>query len=73
MVDALEKAGRNPTRASLLAAATHLREGNNPFLQPGLVVQTGSRDYYPIEKMRLFRFHAGRWRAASKGLAAIRP
>ena len=73
MVDALKKAGRSPTRASLLAAATHLREGNNPFLQPGLVVQTGKRDYYPIEKMRMFRFHAGRWQPLAKTLVSVRP
>ena len=73
MVDALKKAGRNPSRASLLAAATHLREGNNPFLQPGLVVQTGKRDYYPLEKMRMFRFHSGRWQPLAKTLVPVRP
>ena len=35
MVDALKHAGKNPTRASLLKAATHLNEAN-PFLLPGL-------------------------------------
>ena len=35
MVDALKHAGKNPTRASLQRAATHLNESSNPFLQPG--------------------------------------
>jgi branched-chain amino acid transport system substrate-binding protein len=73
MVDTLKKAGRNPTRAGLLAAATHLREGNNPFLQPRLVVQTGKRDYWPIEKMRMFTFHAGRWKPLGTQLVPVRP
>jgi branched-chain amino acid transport system substrate-binding protein len=73
MVDALKKAGRNPSRASLLAAATHLREANNPFLQPGLVVQTTPHDYYPLGKMRMFRYHAGRWQPLSKALVPVRP
>ena len=73
MVDALKKAGRDLSRKSLMTAATHLREGNNPFLQPGLVLQTGPHDYWPLEKMRMFRFHAGRWRPLGKQLVAVRP
>ena len=39
MVDALKHAGKNPTRASLLKAATHLDERNNPFLRKGIARQ----------------------------------
>ena len=35
MVDALKRAGKSPTRASLLQAATHLNEVN-PFMRPGI-------------------------------------
>src|SRR5581483_1843827 len=41
LVDALKHAGRNPTRAGLLAAALHLNETDNPFLLPGFAVRTG--------------------------------
>ena len=40
MVEALKAAGRNPTRASLLRAATHLNLRGNPFLLPGIVIRT---------------------------------
>ena len=73
MVETLKKAGRNLTRASLLQAATHLRLGTNPFLQPGLVLQTGPRDYYPIERLRLMSYVNGRWRALGKSLVVARP
>ena len=73
MVDTLKKAGRNVSRASLLRAATHLRLGTNPFLQPGLVLQTGPRDYYPIEKLRLMRYGNGRWQPLGKALVPARP
>jgi branched-chain amino acid transport system substrate-binding protein len=73
MVETLKKAGRNLTRASLLRAATHLRVGTNPFLQPGLVLQTGPRDYYPIERLRLMSYVNGRWRALGKSLVVARP
>jgi branched-chain amino acid transport system substrate-binding protein len=60
MVDALRHAGRNPTRASLLRAATHLDEVN-PFLLSGVRVHTSPNDYYPLDKARLIRYSNGHW------------
>jgi ABC-type branched-subunit amino acid transport system substrate-binding protein len=60
MVDALQHAGANPTRDSLLRAATHLDEVN-PFLLPGIRVKTSPSDYYPLEKARFVRYHGGLW------------
>jgi branched-chain amino acid transport system substrate-binding protein len=60
MVDALERAGRNLTRDTLLRAATHLDE-TNPFMYPGIKVQTSPKDYFPIEKAYLLRFQSGKW------------
>jgi branched-chain amino acid transport system substrate-binding protein len=62
MVDSLRRAGAQPTRASLLRAATHLNERANPFFVKGIAVQTGPNDYYPVERTRMLRFQAGRWR-----------
>jgi branched-chain amino acid transport system substrate-binding protein len=70
MVDALRRAGKQPTRASLLRAATHLNE-RNPFMVKGVTVRTGPNDYYPVERTRMLRFHAGRWRQFG-GLATVR-
>jgi branched-chain amino acid transport system substrate-binding protein len=60
MVDALRHAGKNPTRVSLLKAATHLNE-TNPFLLSGIHVRTTPNDYYPLDKARLIRYSNGRW------------
>lgn len=60
MVDTLRKAGRNLTRETLLRAATHLDE-TNPFMYPGIKIQTSPQDYYPIEKAYMLRFQDGRW------------
>ena len=60
MVDALRHAGRNLTRKTLMRAATHLNE-KNPFMLPGIRIQTSPTDYYPIAKTRLYRYHLGRW------------
>jgi branched-chain amino acid transport system substrate-binding protein len=60
MVDTLEKAGRNLTRASVLRAATHLNE-TNPFLLPGVRIHTTPNDYYPMDTVKLARYHGTRW------------
>lgn len=60
MVDTLRKAGRNPTRESVLRAATHLNE-TNPFLLPGVRIHTTPNDYYPMDKVKLARYHGTHW------------
>jgi ABC-type branched-subunit amino acid transport system substrate-binding protein len=64
MVDALKRAGKNPTRASLLQAATHLDEVN-PFMRPGIKIITTPTDYYPISKAQLLRYDRTHWVAAA--------
>ena len=61
MVDVLRHAGRNLTRDSLLNAATHLNESNNPFLLPGMVLHTSPADYYPMDQAQIYRYHRGLW------------
>jgi hypothetical protein len=60
MVDTLRKAGRNPTRESVLRAATHLDE-KNPFLLPGVRIKTSPSDYYPIDRVKLARYTGDHW------------
>jgi branched-chain amino acid transport system substrate-binding protein len=60
MVDALARAGKNPTRDSLLRAATRLNEVN-PFLLPGIRIKTSRSDYYPMDKARFVRYRRGLW------------
>ena len=61
MVDALRHAGRKLTRKSLLRAATHMDERNNPFLLPGVAVSTSPTDYFPIAKAKMIRYHGSGW------------
>jgi branched-chain amino acid transport system substrate-binding protein len=70
MVDSLRRAGRNLTRESLLRAATHLNETDNPFLIPGIAVRTSPTNYYPISKAQLYRYRNGRWQPFSGLLGA---
>jgi branched-chain amino acid transport system substrate-binding protein len=60
-VAALKKAGKNPTRAGIMKAATSLNVTNDPFLLPGITVKTGPGDHFPLDQAKLQRYHNGHW------------
>ena len=70
MVDTLRRAGRNPTRAGVLRAATHLNE-RNPFFRRGIRVRTSPRDYFPVTRLQFFRFRNGIWRPIGPLVPAV--
>lgn len=64
-VEALRKAGRNPTRAGVMAQLAKLNS-KNPFMIPGVTVRTTRTDRFPIEQVQLTRWSVnrkgdGRW------------
>jgi len=65
MVQTLQRAGRNPTRAGVLHAAQHLSLAGNPFLLPGIRLQTSPTDYRPLEQVYLYRYDNRQWVKAS--------
>ena len=70
MVETLRKAGRNLTRAGLLRAAQSLDLPANPFLLPGIRLQTSRTDYRPLEHVYLYRYDNKQWVRASALLHA---
>lgn len=60
---AFRKAGKNPTRASLMKSVLNYNEKTNPFALPGVVTKTAGSDAFPISHMRMIRFNDGSWRA----------
>ena len=70
MVETMRKAGPNLTRASLLQAAQSLNLTRNPFLLPGIRLQTSRTDYRPLEHVYLYRYDNKQWVKASKLLHA---
>jgi len=65
MVDALKRAGKSPTRASLLAAARSLNTTANPFLLPGTRLRTSTADAFPLDTVYLYRYDNRQWVRAS--------
>jgi branched-chain amino acid transport system substrate-binding protein len=58
-VYALAHAGKNPTRASLLKAYKSLNTSKNPFVYPGIALQTSATDNFPIEQEILLKWSGG--------------
>ena len=56
MVDTLRHAGKNPTRKGVMDAANHLHETDNPWVLPGITVQTTPKDRFPIDQQQLARY-----------------
>ncbi len=70
MVETLERAGKSPTRESLLRAATHLTLRGNPFLLPGIVIRTTPTQYFPLAQVYLYRWNNRQWIRSSGLLPA---
>jgi branched-chain amino acid transport system substrate-binding protein len=61
LVDALKHAGKHPTRKSFMHALRNLKESKknkNPFVYPGMVVQTSKTRTFPMEQL-IFQKWAG--------------
>jgi branched-chain amino acid transport system substrate-binding protein len=63
MVDVLKRAGRNPTRASLMKAARSQNQKKHPLVVPGIVVKTSATDGFPMEQVALQRWVSGKGNA----------
>ena len=59
-VRAMYKAGKNPTRASLMRAMLSFDE-TTPFLLPGGRLKTSATDRYPISHQQVQRFNSPGW------------
>jgi ABC-type branched-subunit amino acid transport system substrate-binding protein len=61
MVEVLKKAGDNLTRENLMKAAASLKDVDIPMLLPGVKVDTGASDFYPIQCEQLSKFDGEKW------------
>ena len=57
--DALKHAGKHLTRAGLMHALRSLKETNNPFVYPGMTVQTSKKRTFPMEQLKIIKWSGG--------------
>jgi branched-chain amino acid transport system substrate-binding protein len=60
MVQALKKAGPNPTRSGLMSAMTSMNQ-DNPFLYPGVRMITTPTERFPIDQQILEQYKGTGW------------
>jgi branched-chain amino acid transport system substrate-binding protein len=70
MVETLKRAGKTPTRVSLLRAAQNLNLTSNPFLLPGIALKTTRTRYFPLDRVYLYRYDNKQWVKSSSLLDA---
>ena len=61
MVDVLKLAGSNMTRANVINIAANQLNETNPFLLPGVKVQTTSNDHFPVTQEQVITWSANAW------------
>jgi branched-chain amino acid transport system substrate-binding protein len=59
-VYALKHAGKNPTRASLMASLKNMKNVTDPFLYPGIKLDTSAKDNFPTEQEILIKWGGGK-------------
>jgi branched-chain amino acid transport system substrate-binding protein len=57
LVQVLKQCGDELTRANIMKQAANLKQFELGVLLPGITINTGADDYYPIEQMQLSRFN----------------
>jgi hypothetical protein len=61
MVHVLRLCGDDLTRENILRQATSIKNLELPLLLPGIKINTGATDYFPIKQMQMIRFDGTRW------------
>ena len=61
LAQVLRQCGDDLTRENVMRQAASLKNFSVPILLPGIIVNTGPSDFFPIEQMQMARFSGERW------------
>jgi branched-chain amino acid transport system substrate-binding protein len=61
IVQVLKQCGDDLTRANIMKQAANVHDLALPMLLPGITVNTGPTDFYPVKQMQMARFDGERW------------
>ena len=59
--DVLKRCEDQLTRENLLRHVTDIKDLQLPMMLPGIKINTGPKDYLPVEQAQLMRFDGERW------------
>jgi ABC-type branched-subunit amino acid transport system substrate-binding protein len=62
MVHVLKQCGDDLTRENIMKQAANIKNFSSEVMLPGIKVNTGPNDFFPIEQMQLMRFDGEAWR-----------
>ncbi len=61
LVYVFKECGNDLSRANVMKQAATIKNLSLPMLLPGITINTGPTDFYPIEQLQLGRFDGERW------------
>ena len=61
VVQVLKQAGDNLTRENIIKQAASLKDFAPDTLLPGVKINTGATDFYPIEQLQMMQFKGQKW------------
>ena len=61
LVQVLRQCGDDLTRTNVMKQARNIKDLELPMLLPGIKVNTGPTDFYPVKQMQMARFDGERW------------
>lgn len=61
MAQVLKQSGNDLTRENVMKQAANLKNFSPDILLPGITINTGSTDFYPLEQLKLMRFRGEKW------------
>ncbi len=61
MVQVLKQCGDDLTRENVMKQAASLKDFTSDVLLPGIKINTGPNDFFPIEQMQLMKFNGESW------------
>jgi hypothetical protein len=61
LVHVLKQCGNDLSRENIMKQAANIKGLSLPMLLPGIKVNTGPTDFYPIEQEQLVKFDGERW------------
>jgi branched-chain amino acid transport system substrate-binding protein len=73
LVEVLKKAGDNLTRENVMKQAASLKGLEVPLLLPGIKINTGPNDFYPIQAVQLQRFEGETFKLFGNVISAESP